>query len=359
MTGDAPIVGTPGRSSSTATAGASGMPNAGIELGLARALAEADPTAPAPTVHLTGSASVGATRRTVFVDIVRGDTTTAAVAQLASIRMTSAPATAEAECVRLAGAAGVRVAEPLVASDDLSYVGAPFQVSRRIDGLTVPLHILRAVAEAPALGPVLSRHCGAALAALLGIDPDVVPPAVSRLVEPTPTVAYAEHLQSVAMTVPPSPVIALGQRWLVRNHPSLQRPSLVHGDMRNGNLIVDSDGLAALIDWDLVHVGDPMEDVAWLCLRCWRFLADDREVGGFGVVADLRAAYEEAGGTWRPDAFHWWKVARTMWWCLVLQLQAMAFESGASSSLVLAASGRRVAELEYDLLMLIRPTVAR
>jgi len=106
-------------------------------------------------------------------------------------------------------------------------------------------------------------------------------------------------------------------------------------------------------------VGDAMEDLAWLCLRCWRFLSDDLGVGGFGIVEDLRAAYEEAGGIWRPEAFYWWKVARTMWWCLVLRLQAMAFESGASSSLVLAASGRRVAELEYDLLMLIRPTAER
>jgi aminoglycoside phosphotransferase (APT) family kinase protein len=250
------------------------------------------------------------------------------------------------------------VAEPMVASDDPTYVGAPFQISQRIDGVTVPRHILRAAAERPALGATLTRHCGTALAALHGIDPDLVPAVVGRLVEPTPTIAYVEFLQSVAARVPPSPVIALGQRWLARNHPVPHKPSLVHGDMRNGNLVVDDDGLAAVIDWELAHVGDPMEDLAWLCLRCWRFLADDLEVGGFGVVADLRAAYEEAGGTWRPDAFHWWKVARTTWWCLVLRLQAMSFESGMSSSLVLAASGRRVAELEYDLLMLIRPRVA-
>ena len=78
-------------------------------------------------------------------------------------------------------------------------------------------------------------------------------------------------------------------------------------------------------------------------------------VGGFGALADLRDAYLAAGGVWRADAFHWWQVARTTWWCLALRLQADAFVAGTSSSLVLAASGRRTAELEYDLLTLIRP----
>jgi aminoglycoside phosphotransferase (APT) family kinase protein len=154
----------------------------------------------------------------------------------------------------------------------------------------------------------------------------------------------------------PSPALALGLRWLAAHPPTPpERPSIVHSDFRNGNLIVDEDGLAAIIDWELAHIGDPMEDLAWLCLRCWRFREDEHEAGGFGTEVELRDAYVAAGGTWRADAFHWWQVARTIWWCLGLRLQADAFVNGASSSLVLAASGRRAAELEYDLLMLIPP----
>jgi aminoglycoside phosphotransferase (APT) family kinase protein len=326
-----------------------------LEAGLARALADANPGSPTPAVRVTGSASVGATRRTVFVDITQGESTTPAVAQLASVALRTVPFTAEAECVRLAAAAGVPVAEPLVATDDPSYVGAPFLISRRVDGMTVPRHILRAVKASPRLGSTLASQCGTALASLHAIDVTAVPASVERLVAPTPTLAYAEYLRTVSAGLAPSPVIALGQRWLARSHPDPGPLALVHSDLRNGNLIVDDDGLAAVIDWELAHVGDPMEDVAWLCLRCWRFLVDELEVGGFGTLDDLRAAYEGAGGIWRQEAFHWWKVARTIWWCLILGLQAAAFESGASSSLVLAASGRRVAELEYDLLMLIRP----
>lgn len=359
MNGDAGVVETPRRSPSTRASEGLSAPSDQLESGLARALAAVDPALPVPTVRVTGSASVGATRRTVFVEIIRGGTATAAVAQLASIGLSSVSSTAEAECVRLAGAAGVPIAEPLAASDDPAYVGASFQVSRRVEGMTVPRHILRAVDESPELGRTLTGDCGRALAALHGIDPGCVPEGIGRLVGPTPTVAYAEHLRSVAATAPSSPVIVLAQRWLARHHPRSAPPALVHGDMRNGNLIVNGAGLAAVVDWELAHVGDPMEDLAWLCLRCWRFRADHRPVGGFGLVADLRAAYEAAGGEWRDEAFHWWKVARTTWWCLVLRLQAMSFEAGLSPSLVLAASGRRVSELEYDLLMLIRPTIER
>lgn len=345
------------------SAGGNGSPSghggpagdADLAAGVARALADADPAAPPPTVHVTGVASAGATRRTVFVDIVRDGSTTEAVAQLAPALARSLSPTAEAACVRQAATAGVPVAEPLVATDDAGYVGVPFLVSRRVRGLTVPRQILRAIADRPGFGTTLARQCGKTLAALHGLDPAEVPDDVSRLVDPTPTVAYAEHLRLVAASLAPSPVMALGQRWLARNHPEAAKPCLVHGDMRNGNLIVDDDGVAAVVDWELAHVGDPMEDLAWLCLRCWRFRADHLEVGGFASLTELSDAYEEAGGTWRADAFHWWKVARTMWWCLVLQLQAEAFVASMSSSLVLAASGRRVAEMEYDLLMLIRP----
>ena len=154
----------------------------------------------------------------------------------------------------------------------------------------------------------------------------------------------------------------LGLRWLRRHLPEPpDRPTLVHSDWRNGNLIVDPDpsserhGLAAVIDWELCHVGDPMEDLAWLTLRFWRFGQDGREVGGFGTLGDLLAAYESAGGTVRPEALEWWGVARTLWWAQVLALQAAAFTAGLTDSLVLAASGRRVCELEYDLLTQIAP----
>jgi aminoglycoside phosphotransferase (APT) family kinase protein len=70
------------------------------------------------------------------------------------------------------------------------------------------------------------------------------------------------------------------------------RGRLVHGDFRNGNLIGGPDGLRAVLDWELAHLGDPLEDLGWLCVRSWRCGAEPR-VGGFGPVDDQVAAYAD------------------------------------------------------------------
>ena len=74
----------------------------------------------------------------------------------------------------------------------------------------------------------------------------------------------------------------------------------------------------------------------------------------FGSVDALRRGYEAAGGVWRQDAFDWWLAARSAWWAIGLAQQGAAFRAGLTTSIVHAASGRRVPELEYDLLTLIR-----
>jgi len=265
---------------------------------------------------------------------------------------------AESHCLRVAAAAGVSVPAVVLASDDRSYLGGSFTVCDRVDGLTIPRHILRAVAADPGLGPRLAYQCGESLARLHGIDASELPDSVRRLVEPTPSAAYvAERAEAHRELLQPSPAMSLGLGWLQRNTPSQpDAVALVHGDFRNGNIIVDPDvGLAAILDWEIAHVGDPMEDLAWLCTRFWRFGNDDLAVGGFAEIADLRAGYEAAGGRWRDDAFRWWLAARALWWAQGLAGQARSFLTGLTDALVLAASGRRVAEMEYDLLMLTRP----
>jgi aminoglycoside phosphotransferase (APT) family kinase protein len=170
---------------------------------------------------------------------------------------------------------------------------------------------------------------------------------------------YADEMEQLLDSLTaPHPSFRLGVRWLRRHKgKGTSRSALVHGDFRLGNFLATDQGISAVLDWELVHLGDPMEDLAWLCLRTWRFGGDDLVVGGFGSLEDLRAAYEKAGGEWRDEAFRWWTVARTLWWGLGLARQAQAYMDGASSSIVLAASGRRVVELEYDLLRLMEDTI--
>jgi aminoglycoside phosphotransferase (APT) family kinase protein len=144
-------------------------------------------------------------------------------------------------------------------------------------------------------------------------------------------------------------------RWLAAHRPAPSPSRLVHGDYRMGNLIVAGSELAAVLDWELVHIGEVYEDLAWFCIRAWRFGAPaDRAAGGLGNVEDFLCAYEEAGGaTVDRVAFHWWLVLATLRWGVICRYQAERHLSGQTRSVELAAIGRRVCETEWDLLTLL------
>jgi aminoglycoside phosphotransferase (APT) family kinase protein len=146
-------------------------------------------------------------------------------------------------------------------------------------------------------------------------------------------------------------------RWLERHRPGPPpRLTIVHTDVRNGNIIVGEDGLRAVLDWEgAKRSGDPMQDLAWPSLRMWRFREDENEIGGFAGREPYIAGYERVGGTFDVERFHWWKVLGTLRWGLGLAGQAAAHLDGRFSTVVMAASGRRVPELEWDLLQLIAP----
>jgi aminoglycoside phosphotransferase (APT) family kinase protein len=153
----------------------------------------------------------------------------------------------------------------------------------------------------------------------------------------------------------PLPAVEAGLRWLRLNPPSApDRVVLVHGDFRLGNFICDPDGLAAVIDWELCHLGDPAEDIGWLCIRSWRFGNDDRPVAGMGDVAGFLDAYEVAGGARPdPDRLRWWEAMGNVKWAVICAAQAHDHLSGLRRSAELASLGRRICEPEWDLLELL------
>ena len=152
----------------------------------------------------------------------------------------------------------------------------------------------------------------------------------------------------------PLPAVEAGLRRLRLNPPPPAEPRLVHGDFRLGNLIVDEHGLAAVIDWELCHAGDPAEDLAWLALRSWRFGNDDLPVAGLGETEPFLAAYEAAGGA-RPDAerLRWWEAMGNVKWAVICARQAHDHLTGARPSAELASLGRRICEPEWDLLQIL------
>ncbi len=242
-------------------------------------------------------------------------------------------------------AAGVAVPRPLLLLDDTDGLGAGF-VMARIEGETIPRRILREPEYASAR-PRLAAQCGAIAATIHATDTAGLPK--------LPVLGAAAQLDQyrslLDMLGEPHPALELGLRWLGERVPPPTAPKLVHGDFRNGNLIVGPDGVRAVLDWELAHLGDPIEDLGWLCVRSWRFGADDRVVGGFGDLEALLDGYRAGGGeSPSPEAVHYWMTFGTLKWGAMAMLQAFAHLQGAVRSVELATLGRRVVEMEWDLL---------
>lgn len=250
----------------------------------------------------------------------------------------------EADAMRATRAAGLLAPEVLV-DDDGSLLGTAGLVMGSVPGETLARRILRDDEYAPAR-KAFAKDCGTFLAGLHAIDPASVP----GLREEDPLAALRAR---VDLLPDRSPTFALAYRWLAANVPASHGTVVVHGDYRLGNVIIGPEGLRAAIDWELVHLGDPLEDLGWLCVKAWRFGAP-QPVGGMGTFDELVDAYEGAGGR-RVDrsALHWWVVLNTLKWGLGCMGQANVHLSGVQRSVELAAIGRRVCEQEWDLLQLL------
>lgn len=149
----------------------------------------------------------------------------------------------------------------------------------------------------------------------------------------------------------------LALRWLEDHEPApSDAESVVHGDFRNGNLIIGPEGVRAVLDWELAHFGDPMEDLGWFCVNSWRFGNIDLPAGGFGSREELFEGYESAGGH-RVDAerVKYWEVIGTLKWGVTCDGMAKSFKEGVDRSIERAAVGRRASEVEIDLLNLLAP----
>jgi aminoglycoside phosphotransferase (APT) family kinase protein len=252
----------------------------------------------------------------------------------------------EAELLRAAARAGVPVPE-VVDSDDASIV------MQRLDGETIARRILRDDVYESARARLVEQ-CASALARLHN---GVAPGDVADLPEDADPVATLRLI--LDKFGEPHPALELALLRLDASRAPSVRRTVVHGDFRLGNWIVGAAGLAGVLDWELAHIGDPVEDLGWMCVRSWRF-GGQHPVAGIGTRADLLAAYAVAGGgDVDPAALRWWELYGTTRWGVICVQQAATHLSGAVRSIELAAIGRRVCEVELDVLELLDPQVVR
>ncbi|SEH89621.1 Predicted kinase, aminoglycoside phosphotransferase (APT) family [Mycolicibacterium rutilum] len=251
----------------------------------------------------------------------------------------------EAAVQQRAAAAGAPVPHILAADNSPAALGNPYLICDAKGGETIVRRIYRALDDAGRAR--LLQQCAQALAAIHRADyrGAGVPPADQLA-------GWRDQLDEMGDT---TATFEWAFRWLAEHRPPLSEQVLVHGDFRMGNLIVDDGGLAAVLDWELVHVGERYEDLAWFCIRAWRFGAvEELGAGGLGSVEAFLSAYEAAAGMALDRvAFRWWLVAATLSWGVICRYQAERHLSGQTESVELAAIGRRVAETEWDVLDLL------
>lgn len=258
----------------------------------------------------------------------------------------------EAALMMAARTAGVPVPQVLHVLRDVDRLGAGF-VMEWLDGETLGARIVREPALADARRR-LARDCGAALARIHGIDV-----AAAGLAERLPSAAPAQlvretwHRYQAFET--PQPMIDYTARWLLEHPPPAVPPRLVHGDFRNGNLMVTADGIVAVLDWELAHIGDPMRDLGWLCTNSWRF-GGAGPVGGFGSYEDLFQGYEDTSGQ-AVDAGHvkFWQVFGSFWWAVGCLSMADRYRNGPDPSVERPGIGRRSSECQMDCANLLIP----
>jgi aminoglycoside phosphotransferase (APT) family kinase protein len=241
----------------------------------------------------------------------------------------------------------VPVARPVAFEPAGGRFGSAALLTAWVDGTSSPRRILGADGDA------LLRDVGRAAGRLARVDVE------AALGEPAPEDGFGVLLDALAADVaelaPDRPVLALALRSLELHRPPPRRAVLAHGDLRIGNVMVDRDGrLAALIDWEFCRAGDVATDLGFFCLRPWRYGNDDRRAGGLGPAGALLEGYAEtAPDPLDEERLRLGEVAAQLWWGLYCLRHSQAYLAGRHRSLERLVLGRRIAEVEWDLLDLM------
>jgi len=200
-----------------------------------------------------------------------------------------------------------------------------------------------------AVRPRLAAQCGEILAAIHRIDPA----GLDFLATQTAAQQLAAYRMLADAFDHPLPALEFGLRWVSDHLPDEPRTTVVHGDFRNGNLIVGDDGIRCVLDWELAQRGDPMMDLGWLCVKTWRF-GGELPVGGFGRREDLFEAYEKAGGgPVDPAHVRFWEAFGCVKWALMCLGKGLGTPRGARGRVEAVAIGRRIEEPLLDFLDLV------
>ena len=259
----------------------------------------------------------------------------------------------QAQLMQLAAAHEVPEPEILHVLEESDGLGAGFLMSW-LAGETLGSRIVRSEALAQ-VRPRLAFQCGEILARIHAID--FAAAGLDRRLSKSQAPDEVElNWKRYRELRTPQPMIDFTGRWLMEHLPPPTEERLVHAEFRNGNLIVAPDGIRAVLDWEMAHIGDPMRDLGWLCNNSWTYGRPELPVGGFGTTEQLFAGYESiTGEPIEHERVHFWTVFGSFWWSITCLGMAEHFRSGPDSSVERAAIARRSSEAQIDCVNLLIP----
>ncbi|WP_372915792.1 phosphotransferase family protein [Sandarakinorhabdus sp.] len=295
--------------------------------------------------------SGGASSATYAVDAVADDGSVRPLilqcAATGSVPEGGFPRADQAKLQQFAHAHGLPVAEVVRVLGPDDGLGEGF-IMARLPGEALAPRWLKLPEYAPARA-ALTGQCAAVLARLHRLPLA----GVAGLALPSGSTAelLARMFTSYRRFGVDSPVFDLAFAWLKERVEDRPATTIVHGDFRSGNFLVAPEGLVAVLDWELAHLGDGHEDLGWLCCNSWRFGVLQNPVGGFGQRDELYAAYEAAGGgPVDRERARLWEVWGTLKWGIACLQLGDDHVSGRLRNVERAAIGRRVSEVELDLM---------
>lgn len=246
--------------------------------------------------------------------------------------------------------AGVFAPKALYLCEDTSVTGRQFFIMERLPGVAAGHRVTRDPSMVPNPDR-LARQLAQNLARLHRVRPGNAGLAFLNTMHARDNIA---HYRSYLDTHPdPHPVLEWGLRWCEIHAPTTEETTLIHRDYRTGNYLVHDGDLSGILDWEFTAFGNPLEDIGWLCARCWRFARPDRVVGGISHVEHFIPEYERASGRRvSTEALVYWQVMAHVRWAVIALQQVQRHLSGAEPSLELALTGHILSDLEMEVIKL-------
>jgi len=245
----------------------------------------------------------------------------------------------EYECYRAIYGHGIPVPKMILLEEDPVHFDGAISLAEDLRGFHNSEYQLQNPEWRPKL-PRLAEQLWGYMGKLAALDVDKL--SVAHFMQPATSESTARQELDYWVAklekndVGAEPITWAAIRFLRRNYPVAQKLSLVHGDFRAGNVLYDDEGnVRAVLDWEMGHLGDPLEDLAWSITRTFSFGKDDRRSGVAPKEVAVSTWEKSSGLRAEPEALLWWELFACVKAQAIWAAMGHVWESGANQDVIM------------------------